>query len=94
MSPSDDVIHCSLCGRPIPRKLITRHHLLPKSRGGKSDDTVPMCRACHKQLHALFDNHILAREMNDLKSLRESPALQKFVKWVTSKDYVKMVGDS
>ncbi len=75
-----DTIHCSLCGRQIPRRLITRHHLLPKSRGGTNQDTVPMCRPCHKQLHVLFDNQSLARELSDLKSLRESPEMQKFVK--------------
>src|SRR4051812_32164898 len=43
---------CTLCGREVPKSLITLHHLTPKQRGGKSEHRTAMCKPCHKQLHA------------------------------------------
>ena len=78
----DDSECCSLCGRRVPRAMITLHHLTPRERGGKPDDRVPMCRPCHKQVHALFANKVLERAYSDLQTLRRAPELQKFVKWI------------
>ena len=73
---------CSLCGRRVPIAMITQHHLTPKERGGKPEHKVPMCRPCHKQIHALFENRELERKYSDLHSLRRAPELQKFVRWI------------
>lgn len=81
MSVSRDEI-CSLCGRPVPVAMITLHHLTPKERGGKPEHRVPMCRPCHKQIHALFDNRELEASYSDLATLRRAPELQKFVRWI------------
>ena len=43
---------------------------------------VPLCRPCHKQIHATFANAELARLYNDLDSLRSAPQLQPFLKWI------------
>ena len=79
---SDDGIICTLCGRRVPQHMITQHHLTPRERGGKPEDRVPMCRPCHKQVHALFENKTLERELSDLHALRRAPELQKFVRWI------------
>ena len=73
---------CSLCGRRVPISMITLHHLTPKERGGKPEHRVPMCRPCHKQIHALFDNRELEQRYSQLRALRSAPDLQKFVRWI------------
>ena len=73
---------CSLCGRRVPAAMITQHHLIPRERGGKPDDRVPMCRPCHKQIHVLFANRELASFYGELSALRRAPELQSFVRWI------------
>jgi hypothetical protein len=73
---------CSLCDREVPPHLLTLHHLTPKQKGGKAEDRAPMCRPCHKQLHALFSNTQLAREYASLEALKAAPQLAPFLKWI------------
>lgn len=73
---------CALCGRRVPAGMITLHHLTPKERGGKPEHRVPLCRPCHKQVHALFANKELERAYSEISALRRAPELQKFVKWI------------
>lgn len=56
---------CALCDREIPPALSDAHHLIPKSKGGVV--TVLMHRACHKQIHALFTETELAKNIQALK---------------------------
>jgi 5-methylcytosine-specific restriction endonuclease McrA len=79
---ADDCEICSLCGRRVPHEMITLHHLTPKERGGKPEQRVPMCRPCHKQVHALYGNKDLERTYADLPALRRDPQLQKFIRWI------------
>jgi hypothetical protein len=79
---SDDAVRCEMCGRLVPRRLITLHHLLPRQKGGKADVRVPTCRPCHKQVHATFDNATLARCFTTVQSLRSAPQLQPFLRWI------------
>jgi 5-methylcytosine-specific restriction enzyme A len=73
---------CMLCGRIVPRELITLHHLRPRQMGGGAEDRVPLCRPCHKQIHATFGNGELARAYADLGALRSAPQLESFLKWI------------
>jgi hypothetical protein len=73
---------CALCGRRVPANLITQHHLIPKQKGGKVEHTVPMCRPCHKQVHAIFGNTELARVYNSIELLRSAAQLQPFIRWI------------
>ncbi|HTK78025.1 MAG TPA: HNH endonuclease signature motif containing protein [Gemmataceae bacterium] len=73
---------CGLCGRSVPNRLITLHHLKPKQKGGKAEDRTPLCRPCHKQLHATYSNTDLARVYPTLDALRKAPELQPFLKWI------------
>lgn len=41
-----------------------------------------MCRPCHKQVQARFENKSLEREYNDLNKLRRAPEIQKFARWI------------
>jgi 5-methylcytosine-specific restriction endonuclease McrA len=73
---------CALCHREVPSHLITLHHLHPKSRGGKSGQRTPLCKPCHKQLHATFSNVELEKLYPTLESLRAAAKLQPFLKWI------------
>jgi 5-methylcytosine-specific restriction protein A len=73
---------CSLCQRFIPGHLITLHHLKPKSRGGTAEHCTPLCKPCHKQLHATYSNKELDRELDSLESLRQAEQLQPFLAWI------------
>ena len=78
----DDWITCALCQRKVPPRLITQHHLRPRQKGGKAEHRTPLCKPCHKQVHATFGNTDLARVYDSIDSLRESPLLKPFLKWI------------
>ena len=77
---------CPICDRPIPDAQKDAHHLIPKSKGGKT--TEYLHRICHRQIHALFTETELATQFNTAAALREHPEIQRFICWVKSKpDY-------
>ena len=78
----DVPVNCAICQRDVPGRLITLHHLKPKSRGGGADVRVPACRTCHKQIHASFTNKELAAGFDDVAALRGSERLGPFLRWV------------
>ncbi len=71
---------CELCSREVER--LTRHHLIPKQRGGRNKETVMFCVACKDQVHRLFTNKELDREYNTLEKLLENERVQTYIKWV------------
>ena len=73
---------CDLCRRRVPPQLITLHHLTPRQKGGRAEHRTPLCKPCHKQVHATFRNTDLARLYGSIESLREAPLLQPFLKWI------------
>jgi hypothetical protein len=86
---------CELCERAVDS--LTLHHLFPKSQGRRTGlkihqlPTVRLCRACHRQLHALFSNQDLARELDSLEKLKANPAMEKFLSWVKKQDPNKKI---
>lgn len=71
-----------MCEREVPRRLITLHHLKPRQKGGKAEHRTPLCKPCHKQLHATDSNSQLAKSYDNLPALRDAPELQAFLKWI------------
>ena len=78
-----DPVICPICGRSIPESQKDAHHLIPKSKGGKSFEYLH--RICHKQIHALFKENELAKVLNTAESLRNHSDMQKFINWVKNK---------
>lgn len=74
---------CPICDRPIPDTQKDAHHFIPKSKGGKA--TEYLHRICHRQIHALFTETQLARELNTAEAIKEQAEMQKFIAWVKSK---------
>ena len=70
---------CELCQRESLR--LTRHHLVPRSRGGKIGPKAPLCPTCHRQLHAMFSETTLAKELNSIETLRANPRVANYLHW-------------
>ncbi len=70
---------CPLCLRAGDFLTPSKHHLVPKSRGGTA--VAEICADCHRQLHALFTLPELARDYSTLDALRTSEPMQKWIKW-------------
>ncbi len=77
---------CPLCDRPIPADVPqSRHHLIPKLRGGKGGQTVLLHHICHKEIHATLTEAELARGFSTIDALRSHPRLAKFTRWVAKR---------
>jgi hypothetical protein len=77
-----EVTPCGLCGRGFDPARLTKHHCLPKAKGGTSDDVEMICSQCHGMIHATFTNATLAAVYPTLPELRCAPELAGFLKWV------------
>ncbi|MBA4062869.1 MAG: hypothetical protein C0501_04020 [Isosphaera sp.] len=75
-------IPCGLCGRGFARAGLTKHHCLPKSRGGTAADVELICGQCHGMVHATFTNRTLEVLYPTLAGLRKAPELAAFLTWV------------
>ncbi len=77
---------CPLCGRVIPEEAPqSRHHLVPRLKGGKGGETVLLHAICHKEIHATLSEAELARSYATVEALRTHPRLAKFIRWVAKR---------
>ena len=80
---SDERVRCPVCRRMVLARNMAKHHVVPKSRGGRGIELV--CRTCHRQIHALFSNRQLA-QLETLAELRRDPAMREFLRWVAGQN--------
>lgn len=74
---------CPLCDRPIPRGAkASRHHLVPRLKGGANGPTVLVHHICHQAIHAALTEAELARAYADPAALRAHPRIARFLAWV------------
>ena len=71
---------CPVCGRECGLSEASRHHVLPKSQGGREIEIV--CVECHQQIHALFGVKELARKFDTLDKLVAEPEMQTWIAWI------------
>ena len=78
---------CPLCGRDIPSELESRHHLVPRLKGGKTtkENIVVLHRACHDKIHAVFTEAELARSYTSIDALLTEPEIMKFAAWIAKR---------
>lgn len=82
---------CPLCRRDlVPGPSIDKHHLIPKSLGGK--EVVVIHKICHQKIHSLFSERELLKIYNSIEKLRSHDDVQKFIQWVQKKapEYVDL----
>jgi hypothetical protein len=63
----------------------SRHHLVPRLRGGKAGATVLLHAICHAEIHATLSETELARAYSTIEALRAHPRIAAFVRWVASR---------
>ncbi len=78
-NPQVEPLVCNLCKRESLR--FTSHHLVPRSQGGRFGPQVKLCPTCHRQLHAMFSESTLAKELNSVDSLRANPEFSDYLRW-------------
>jgi hypothetical protein len=78
----NDSVPCALCGRSFAQSTLTRHHCLPREKGGTGEDVELLCRQCHSMVHATFTNATLAVLYPTIDQLRRAPELGKYIRWV------------
>ncbi|AIQ29541.1 MULTISPECIES: HNH endonuclease [unclassified Paenibacillus] len=73
---------CELCGRsPLAT---TVHHLTPREKGGALLPTTLLCKACHRQIHALYTNSdLVVLNLTTLDNLRRDSQIAAYLKWIT-----------
>ncbi len=82
----EEVPNCPLCDRPIPVDVPqSRHHLIPRLKGGKGGPTVLLHHICHKEIHATLTETELARDYATIDALRAHPRLAKFISWIAKR---------
>lgn len=73
---------CGLCGRAFPPRALTKHHCLPRQKGGGVDHVEMICSQCHGMVHATYTNETLAKIYPTIDLLRRAPELASYIKWV------------
>ncbi len=82
MPEDTKTLPCGLCGRGIAHPELSRHHCLPRSKGGTNDDIELICKQCHGMVHATFTNETLAAFYPTIEQLRKAPELAPYIRWV------------
>ena len=81
-----DETTCPICLRPIPEGArASRHHLVPKLKGGARKGTVLVHHICHQAIHARFSEAELARRLATPEAIRTHPAMADFLLWIAGK---------
>ena len=70
---------CELCRRESAS--YSKHHLVPRVQGGRHGPTAKLCSTCHRQLHALFSEATLARELGTMERILANPEFARYLKW-------------
>lgn len=74
---------CQICNRSLGELLIEKHHLIPKTFGGK--ETISIHKICHQKIHATFSERELQHIYNTPAVIIQHEQIQKFVKWIKNK---------
>ena len=73
---------CPLCAREIPPVRESRHHWIPRLKGGKSGPIVVLHTICHGKIHSLLSEIELARDYQTIDKLKEHEEIAAFIRWV------------
>ena len=71
---------CELCLREDLQ--YTVHHLIPRAKGGNHGPKALLCQTCHRQVHTLFTEATLAKDLYSIELLKSNAKVNKFVKWI------------
>lgn len=72
---------CEICQRSGENSFFEKHHLTP-AQGKKDSDVITVCHQCGDQLHLLFDNYELRKELNTLSAIQSHEKIQAYIKFI------------
>ena len=75
---------CPICDRTLGAVNVDKHHLVPKTHGGKEKFLVH--KICHRKIHATFTEKELEKRFHTWPELKAHEEIAKFVEWVAKKD--------
>ena len=55
---------------------------MPRAAGGKHGPKAKLCPTCHRQLHAMFSENTLARELSSIEALQANEQVNDYLRWV------------
>ena len=76
---------CPNCNRDETVILMTKHHMIPKSKDGENDESnyLWLCKDCHAQIHLLYTNNYLRDNLNTPKLILSDEKIVKFGKFAS-----------
>lgn len=77
---NEEIHICALCKREVPK--VTKHHLIPREKGGKPYEIALLCTPCHKQIHALYSNYELAVRLNSIPRIQNDEKFKRYLKFI------------
>lgn len=83
---------CPICDRKLGLINIDKHHLVPKTHGGKAKFWIH--KICHRKIHATFTEKELEKTYFTWETLRQHPVIQDFINWVQKKDPSFYIGSA
>ena len=75
MPSKSDPVQCPICLHEYAPQEVNKHHLVPKSRGGRV--TIPLCKPCHNMIHAVYTEKELERNFSTIEELLSAEKLQE-----------------
>jgi hypothetical protein len=77
----ENEIICQICRRSTPVQYQEKHHLRPV----RDSDTIDVCCDCGDQIHNMFENYIIRKELDTLEKLLNNEDIQKWIRFIRKK---------
>ncbi len=90
MNNEENLLKCPNCKRIMDKKFFTKHHSIPRQKGGSHSEKITMCISCENHLHNLYPNSILKKDFDTLEKIINDPEMIKFGKWIGKRDIIKI----
>ena len=74
---------CPICDRELGDVNVDKHHLIPKTHGGKEKFLIH--KICHRKIHATFTEKELEKKYFTWDELKSHEEIKKFIEWVAKK---------
>lgn len=78
---TDNELICQICRRNTPKPYQEKHHLKPC----RDSLTIDVCCDCGDQIHNMFENYIIRKELDTLEKLLANDDIKKWVKFIRKK---------
>ena len=83
--------NCANCRRDDTSVTLTKHHLIPRVKGGRKEATTKLCEDCHRFLNSQFTENEQRDLLNTEEKLTANQRMRTFAKFARKqKGKVKM----